>query len=179
MKKKAKKKVAVKKAKSKMSGKAPGLDYSGEHLHRVRSLCMSLPGTTEKLSHGAPTFFAAKVYCMFVDNHHHDGHLAVWIPAEPGTQEALIRADARKYFRPPYEGVKGWIGIELPQISDDGLGMHLTEAYRLIAPKKRAQSQSPEDVTARLNEIYSREDSKLDPALHEAQMKSAKKNDPW
>jgi hypothetical protein len=137
MKKKAKTKArATKKTKSTSSGKAPGLDHSGEHQRRVRSFCMALPGTMEKLSHGAPTFFAGKVYCMFVDNHHHDGHVAVWIPAEPGVQEALIRSDARKYFRPPYVGVKGWVGIELPKVSDDELGMHLMEAYRLIAPRK-------------------------------------------
>ena len=42
----------------------------------------ALPETTEKLSHGAPTFLVRKkVYAMFVNNHHNDGHVAVWIAA--------------------------------------------------------------------------------------------------
>ncbi len=142
MKKKAKKKIRAVKAKSKVLGKAPGLDHGGESLRRVRLICLALPGTLEKPSHGAPTFFSAKkVYCMFADNHHNDGHVAVWIPTEPGAQEALIRSDTRKYFRPPYVGVKGWVGVEVSRVSDDELGMHLSEAYRLIAPKKHSERQ--------------------------------------
>ena len=47
--------------------------------------------TTEKLSHGEPTFFVRKnVFAMFANNHHNDGHIAVWIPAEPGAQASLV-----------------------------------------------------------------------------------------
>ncbi len=111
---------------------------SENHLKRVRAICMALPGTTEKLSHGAPTFFVNKrVYTMFVNNHHNDGHVAVWIPVEPGLQDALIKISPEKYFKPPYVGVKGWVGVELGEASDDELGEHLSEAWRLIGrPKK-------------------------------------------
>ena len=45
----------------------------------------TLPETTERLSHGEPTFFVRKkVYAMFANNHHNDGHMAIWIPAPPG-----------------------------------------------------------------------------------------------
>lgn len=117
--------------------KAPRSPDGEEHLQRVRRICMALPNTTEKLSHGEPTFFVAKkVYAMFANNHHHDGHLAVWVPTAPGTQATLIRTEPEKYFRPPYVGVKGWVGIELEAVGDDELGFHLTEAWRLIAPRK-------------------------------------------
>ena len=47
-------------------------------LQRVRKICLSLPDATEKLSHGEPTFFVKKrVFAMFSNNHHSDGHVAV------------------------------------------------------------------------------------------------------
>ena len=107
---------------------------SEEHLHRVRRICSTLPGTTEKLSHGEPTFFVKKkVYAMFANNHHNDGHIAVWIAAPPGLQAMLVKTEPTKFFRPPYVGVKGWIGVELGAVSDDELGLHLAEAWHLIA----------------------------------------------
>ena len=111
---------------------------SEDHLKRVRGLCHALPGVTEKLSHGEPTFFVdKKVFTMFANNHHGDGRIAIWIPARPGEQEALIESWPRIFFRPPYVGVNGWVGVDLNQISDDNLAQHIQEAYRLIASKKK------------------------------------------
>ncbi len=76
---------------------------------------------------------------MFVNNHHNDGHVAVWIPAAPGEQATLIQMDPKTYFKPPYVGVKGWVGIELASIGDDELGAHISEAWRMIAPKTLAR----------------------------------------
>jgi hypothetical protein len=108
-----------------------------KQIERVRRVCISLPETTEKLSHGEPTFFVRKkVYAMLSNNHHNDGHVAVTIPAAIGIQEALIAANPAKFYRPPYVGVRGWVGIELKQVSDEELTLHLREAWRLIAPEK-------------------------------------------
>ena len=96
---------------------------AGNHIGRVRRICGALPGVSEKLSRGEPTFFVKKkTFAMFANNHHGDGHVAVWIAATPGEQEQLIHADPKKYFRPPYVGVRGWVGIELTQVDDDELG---------------------------------------------------------
>jgi hypothetical protein len=112
-----------------------------EHLQRVRRICSALPETTEKPSHGEPTFFVRKrVYCMFANNHHNDGHIAVWVAAPPGLQAMLVENQPQKYFRPPYVGVGGWIGIELPAVSDEELGAHLLEAWRLIQEKQRSRA---------------------------------------
>lgn len=110
-------------------------------LERVRQLCLALPSTFEKLSHGEPTFFAGKrTFAMYSNNHHNDGHIAVLIPAEPGVQEELIASDPALYYRPPYVGPAGWVGIDLDRIDDEELGVHLIEAHGLIlrqqAPKK-------------------------------------------
>ncbi len=106
-------------------------------LKRVRRICAALPESTEKLSHGEPTFFVRKkVFCMFANNHHRDGHIAVWLPAPLGIQEMLIASSPEKYFTPPYVGVRGWIGVELAQVKDRELAFHIREAWRLIAPPK-------------------------------------------
>jgi hypothetical protein len=116
---------------------------NGEHLVRVRRICAALPGTEEKLSHGEPTWFAGKkVYATFSNNHHDDGHVAVCIPAAPGVQEALVAASPKTYYRPPYFGVRGWVGIELAAIDDEELAAHILDAWRMIAPKKLTQRQS-------------------------------------
>ncbi len=110
---------------------------SERQLQRVRQICNALPETTEKLSHGEPTFFVKKkVFVMFANNHHQDGHIAVWIPAALGMQEILIESDPEKFFNPPYVGVRGWVGIELDCLNDEELSFHLQTAYKLIAPKK-------------------------------------------
>ncbi len=104
-----------------------------EQVERVRRICLALPGTTEKLSHGEPTFFVKKrVFAMFSNNHHNDGHVAVWIPAEPGAQESLVASLPAIYYRPPYVGVKGWVGIELSQIGNEELASHIREAWQMI-----------------------------------------------
>ncbi len=110
---------------------------SEEQIQRVRQLCLALPDASEKLSHGEPTFFVRKkVFAMCANNHHHDGHVAVWLPVPPGMQMMLIEADPVKFFKPPYVGVRGWVGIELSRISDEELTLHLHNAYRQIAPPK-------------------------------------------
>ena len=108
-----------------------------KHLKRVQRICHSFPEIVEKISHGEPTFFVRKkVFAMFSNNHHNDGHVAVCIPAAIGIQEMLIARAPHKFYRPPYVGVRGWIGIELDQISDEELALHIGEAWRLIAPPK-------------------------------------------
>jgi len=102
----------------------------------VRRICAAMPGMTEKLSHGEPTFFVRKkVFAMFANNHHNDGHIAVWIPAPPGVQAMLIHNSPETYFRPPYVGVRGWVGIELEAIGDEELASHIREAWELVASK--------------------------------------------
>ena len=112
-------------------------DEGEKHVERVRQICLALPETWEKLSHGEPTFFVGKrVFAMCSTNHHNDGHFAVVIPAAIGIQAALIEASPKKFYRPPYVGGAGWVGIELPRVKDKELAMHLEEAWRLIAPEK-------------------------------------------
>ncbi|HLK50841.1 MAG TPA: MmcQ/YjbR family DNA-binding protein [Bryobacteraceae bacterium] len=115
------------------------LPKSRTQIERVRRICAAIPGTMEKMSHGEPTFFTPKrVFAMCANNHHNDGHLAVWLPAAPGVQASLIEEEPDTYFRPPYVGGAGWIGVELAQVSDEQLGALIREAYSLMTAKTGA-----------------------------------------
>src|SRR5260221_11959017 len=108
-----------------------------ERVERVRRICLGLPETSEKISQGKPTWFVGKkVFAMFSNNHHDDGHVAVTVPAAIGIQEMLITKAPKKFYRPPYVGCRGWIGIEVDRVSDKDLALHIREAWTLIAPKK-------------------------------------------
>ena len=106
-------------------------------LKKVREICMALPSVEERLSHGEPTWFyrGKRSFAMFAD-HHHDERLAVWVAATPTAQEALIQSESERYFRPPYVGVRGWVGIYLdvdvdwPAVEDI-----VAEGYRLVSAK--------------------------------------------
>ena len=108
----------------------------GTQLARVRRICGAIPGTMEKISHGEPTFFTPKrVFAMFANNHHGDGHIGVWLPAASGVQSALIEEAPETYFRPPYVGVAGWVGVELSRVDDEQLGALIREAFLFVTPK--------------------------------------------
>jgi hypothetical protein len=105
---------------------------------RVREMCLRLPGVTEKVTHGAPGFFVGKQFAMLWPNGHHDHAFAhLWCAAEAGAQEALV-ATSERYFRPPYVGHRGWVGVRLDTGVDwDEVSELLEDAYRLIAPARR------------------------------------------
>ncbi len=113
---------------------------AGERLiERVRKICLALPEANEKLSHGEPTWFAGKgrVFASIDDHHHGAPHLSVWLPLPLGAQEALIDADPERFFRPPYVGGSGWVGVVLDTKPDWGVVAGLvSEAYRHVATAK-------------------------------------------
>lgn len=111
-------------------------------LDQVRKICAGLPETFEKLSHGAPTWWARKrTFLMFTDNHHGDGRVALWCAASKDEQETLVRADPEVFFVPPYVGVGGWVGIRLDRGLDWGVVASLiAEGHRLITAKQRRRS---------------------------------------
>lgn len=113
-------------------------------LARLRGICLALPESSERLSHGEPTFFVGakagkggKVFAMFSNDHHGDGKVAFTCPAAPGAQELLIEADPQRFYRPPYVGPSGWVGVRLDVALDWQETAELVEeSYRLVAPKR-------------------------------------------
>ncbi len=114
-------------------------------LARVRRLVQALPSAAEKLSHGTPTFFIEQdkgVFAMFADNSYQDGHLGLWVPVRGGLQPLLIEDAPATYYKPPYVGTSGWVGINLDQISDTALREHLREAWDIVARKQKGTVRS-------------------------------------
>jgi hypothetical protein len=112
-------------------------------LDRVRGHCLSLPETTERLSHGQPSFFVRdkKTFVMYLDNHHDDGRLALWCAAPEGMQQALVEGAPEHYFVPPYVGHRGWIGVRLDRDLDwNEIAGAIEEAYLTVAPRRLVEA---------------------------------------
>ena len=105
-------------------------------LSRLRSACLALPQSSERPSHGGPAFFIRdkKCFVMFVDDHHEDGRLAIWCAAPDGVQVEMVETEPERFFRPPYVGHRGWLGVHLRTVDDAELVAIVTEAFRTVAP---------------------------------------------
>jgi hypothetical protein len=111
-------------------------DEVDQALAKVRAACLALPETSERLSHGGPAFFVRdkKCFVMFLNDHHGDGRLALWCAAPEGVQAHLVETEPERFFRPPYVGHLGWLGVELPAIEDAELSAICREAFTTVAP---------------------------------------------
>lgn len=109
---------------------------SAECLRRLRGLCLALPAVTERLSHGEPSWFLKKQFVTFADRHH-DDRVAFWAAAPDGAQEHWLDVDAARFFRPPYVGGRGWIGVYLDVEQDwDDIAEIVAGAHGVVAPAR-------------------------------------------
>ena len=109
-------------------------------LEALRKICLALPETTERLSHGEPTWFVRgkKTFVSYAD-HHHDDRLAFVCAAPPGAQQAMVASNPARFFVPPYVGGRGWLGVHLDleePVDWDAVAELVEDAYRVVAPKK-------------------------------------------
>ena len=105
---------------------------------RVREICLALPGVSERVSHGAPAFFVTKQFvALWAAGHHDHGFPHLWCAAPEGGQAEQIAIAPERFFRPPYVGGRGWLGMRLDGDVDwDEVRQVCHEAYRAIAPAK-------------------------------------------
>ncbi|WP_237706568.1 MmcQ/YjbR family DNA-binding protein [Kribbella flavida] len=117
---------------------SPEVVVGVDGLERLRALCLALPEVTERLSHGEPTWFVRgrKTFVMFA-NRHHDDRVGCWCAAPEGAQEELLATDPERFFRPPYVGHRGWVGVylDVEDVDWDQLADVVRDAYRQVAPK--------------------------------------------
>jgi hypothetical protein len=112
-------------------------------LARVRAHCLSLPETSERLSHGAPTFFIRekRAFVTVHDDHHGDGRLALWCAAPEGAQAGLVDAAPDRYFIPAYVASRGWVGVRLDRDTPwDEIAGVIEDAYVVRAPARLAEA---------------------------------------
>src|SRR5580700_5499000 len=105
---------------------------------RIRIICLDFPGATERLSHGTPAFFVGKQFLTLWLDGHHDHHFPhLWCAAPPGAQDELVATEPERFFRPPYVGSRGWLGVRLDGDVDwVEMAAVCEEAYRTVAGKR-------------------------------------------
>ena len=112
-------------------------------LTAVREICLGLPETSERPSHGEPTFFirGRRSFATVWDSHHGDGRFALICAAPAGMQSALVEGDPERFFVPAYVGHRGWIGVRLDRGLDrDEIAGILEDAYAEVAPLKLVEA---------------------------------------
>lgn len=104
-------------------------------LDRLRAICLAFPEAVEAGGVGDPSFKVRdKIFAM---RHDFKGRSSMWCKAPPGLQDALVGADAERFFVPPYVGHRGWIGVRLDGDLDwDEVAGLVEDSYRMTAPKR-------------------------------------------
>jgi len=115
-------------------------------LDQVRQICLLLPEAYEKEAWGGPTFRVnrGKMFVMYVDNHHNDGIIGIWCNAPLGAQAMLIDLDPKRFFKPPYMGPSGWIGMRLdtPRVDWKEVRSIIEDGYRMALPNKKPAAKA-------------------------------------
>jgi len=111
-------------------------------LEKVRKACLALPEAHEVEAWGAPTFRVRnKLFAMYAaeGDHHGSGRPGVWIKSTHVNQDLILQSDADRYFKPPYVGPSGWIGVYLDGKPDWSIISEIVrDGYLLTAPKRVA-----------------------------------------
>ncbi|MEV0707186.1 MmcQ/YjbR family DNA-binding protein [Nocardia aurea] len=108
-------------------------------LTRIRAICLELPESSERASHGSPTFFVRgrTAFTNYLEDAHREPGATIWCPAPEGVQGELVDAEPQRFFVPPYVGHRGWIGVRLDVDPDwDEVRGIVRDGYRRVAPKK-------------------------------------------
>lgn len=120
-------------------------------VERLRKICLALPGVTEKIAWGELTWRAGKMFAQMETHHHGVERVAVWLALPEGMQEALVEEDPELFFRPPYVGDKGWVGVRIDRKPDwDVVASVVRDAHRFVAESaakpraKRGKRSDPE-----------------------------------
>lgn len=118
-----------------------------EPLERLRTIIEAWPETSEKLSHGAPTWWGGKkTFASYHSGSYDEGRRAVWVKALPGEQERLVAKDPARFYRPKYLGPAGWVGVRLEDDVDWGeVESMLLDGYYLVAPKRAIKKLEAEE----------------------------------
>ncbi len=74
---------------------------------------------------------------LWPDGHHDHQFPHLWCAAPAGAQQGFIAADRARFFRPPYVGSRGWLGVRLDGRVDWAEVELLCEAaYRTVASNR-------------------------------------------
>ncbi len=116
------------------------MDSDADLAARLRAICLALPEVTERPSHGVPAWFVRDKRSfaqLWADGHHDDHFPHLWCAGLPGAQAELTAASPGRFFRPPYVGHRGWIGVRLDRGFDrDEIAGIIEDAFAAVAPQR-------------------------------------------
>ena len=82
------------------------------------------------------------------DGHHDDEFPHLWCAAPPGVQQELAATRPERFFRPPYVGHRGWLGVRLDNDPDwDEIADLCEDAYRTVAPARLVRQLDADTVS--------------------------------
>jgi predicted DNA-binding protein (MmcQ/YjbR family) len=124
--------------------KHPSSSHSSEdpRLSRLTEIALTLPETTRQIYGSHAQFLVRKkTFSYFLDNHHGDGIVAVTSKVIPSENEALVKAQPRRFYLPAYLASRGWVALRLDvgKVDWDEVRDLLIASYVLIAPKRLAE----------------------------------------
>jgi hypothetical protein len=115
----------------------------------VSALCLALPGSAERVSHGAPDWTVdGRSFASLRVNHHGDGRVALVLALPDGRPSDLIAADPSIFHRPAYTRGDRWLGMSLNDLGAPS-GADWNEVVGLVAEAWRAAA--PVSLAARLD----------------------------
>jgi hypothetical protein len=113
-------------------------------LAEVRTVALSFPDASEKISHGRPAFFVSKMFAMYGGSakprsggDYIQYPRSIMVKVDDSDRRALER-DPRFFF-PAYLGPSGWLGLDFAATTtvDWAEVRELVDAsFRIVAPKK-------------------------------------------
>ncbi len=111
-------------------------------LAEVREIALSYPEAYEKVSHGRPGFFVAKMFAMYGGSTKESGSMetvahCLMVKVDESDHEALLQDD--RFFFPAYMGPSGWLGLDFSRadVDWDEVRELVDASYRLVAGKKQ------------------------------------------
>lgn len=108
-------------------------------IEKFRSICLALPDATEREAWAEPTFRlgeGGRLFAMCDSRRDSEPQMSVHLPAPLGAQESLVESDPSRFYRPPYVGSKGWVGVVLDAKTDWKMVEALVEtAYGMVASR--------------------------------------------
>ena len=119
-----------------------GVDSGGVYpiLASVTQICAGLPECTLQAGDGGHRTIAVNGKRMgwYLVDHHGDGRIALTVRAAKGDNAALVAEDPTRFFMPPYVAHHGYVGyyLDTGEVDWDETRELLTDAYRLVAPKR-------------------------------------------
>jgi len=102
---------------------------------------LSFPGSTvEKTGDHLAFRVRKKIFAYYLFDHHEDGMIAFCCKSTLAELQRLIRDDPETFFKPPYVGPRGWVGvrIDLDNVDWDTVRELALRAYQETAPQKLA-----------------------------------------